>query len=205
MDKFDFAIAMPNDVISTTGLVAFLSSKNLLDFPQLIRKGREFVELGGYSQGPLFKNPSNIDALQQLAKSSCKIRILVVDPDSDSARLRSLEPVYRSPESFLSAIHDTINGSREFYENLSSRLGETHATEYFEIRKTARVPPWSYFIIDDICYVSLYSRLLTGIKGPCLVFKSTPGVVNNYYQLMRQDFDELFAEAKPILSRRGPE
>src|SRR2546422_9615029 len=106
------------------GLVAVISAKRLLDFPKLLSSGRRQISFGGYSNRSLFLSENNIAALLAAIKSGTCIRVMVVDPDSDVARLRSEEPVYGDPGKFLADVRNTIDLGRKFFLKACDLFGK---------------------------------------------------------------------------------
>jgi hypothetical protein len=62
-----------------------------------------------------------------------------------------------------------------------------HMAQNFRLRLMLTIPPCSYFIVDDYCYVSLYSLRLSGGSGPCMIFKNSMEP-NAYFAVLLQEF-----------------
>lgn len=197
--QLDYACVVPDSVSVRCGLIAFISSKNLLDFPKLLSASTEQIAFGGYSNRPLFLNERNIIALETAIRAGTRVSVMVIDPASDSARMRAEEPIYDDPAHFFADIQHTIAEGRKFFERICKTLGEEIANERFSLRSSKRIPRTSYFIVDDTCYLSFYSISLTGSAAPCFVFRRLPGVANNYFHVVQKDFSHLFSEATTLI------
>jgi hypothetical protein len=193
--QFEYTCTMGPAVSSNSGLIAMISNKNLLDFPALISSAKKIISFGGYSNRPLFLSINNKIALNKAILKGVIINVLVVDPASRPARLRAEEPIYDSPEQFIINIETTIELGKKFYENIVSEIGMQQASKLFKFKASARTPRWSYFIVDDTCYLSFYSITMTGSAAPCFIFRGLPGVINNYYHVVKQEFTQLFEES----------
>jgi hypothetical protein len=123
---------------------------------------------------------------------------MVVSPESIVARLRSEEPIYDNPGKFLIDIRETIAQGRTFFQQVSEKLGKDVASR-FQLRASNRVPRWSYFIVDDTCYLSFYSSTLTGSLGPCFIFRAMLTVTNDYFHLVQKEFSDVFEESIDLL------
>lgn len=198
-EHLEYACSTGKVVSAKSGLIAMISSKQLLDFPKLFASATSQLAFGGYSNRPLFSSVANITALKTAMSVGAHVRVMVVDPISDAARLRSMEPVYTNPDGFLGDIRETIHRGRLFFEDACEDLGRENAAERFELRASTRVPRWSYFIVDDTCYLSFYSIGLTGSAAPCFVYRALPDVTHNYFHIVQKEFSDLFSEAKNLL------
>ena len=110
-----------------------------------------------------------------------------------------MEPLYESPDYFISTINDIIGHGLDFYKQIEQELGESRAKERFQFKQSSRSPRWSYFIVDDTCYISFYSIKTSGSAAPCFVFRGLPNVMNNYFHVIRQEFLDLFSEAEILI------
>jgi hypothetical protein len=193
----EYAEVVSQGIFLKSGLAAILATKELLDIPGILRNCRESVAFAGYSQRALFQHQRNIDAMKGILQRGGSIRILLCDPDSTAAQLRSKEAVYLDPSNLIKEILATIDDGMLFHSQCIEQMG-AEAARRFEMRISSHAPSCSYFIVDDSCFVSLYSHRLTGSRGPCLVFKSVPDVVYGYYEILKQDFMHLFAKASQL-------
>ena len=196
---FEYACATSQSVASISGLIAMISSKRLLDFPTLIASAEKNISFGGYSNRSLFRKDENVNALKKAILSGVVLQVLVVNPSSQAAYLRSMEPLYESPDYFISTINDIIGHGLDFYKQIEQELGESRAKERFQFKQSSRSPRWSYFIVDDTCYISFYSIKTSGSAAPCFVFRGLPNVMNNYFHVIRQEFLDLFSEAEILI------
>lgn len=197
--QVEFACALADNVSVRSGLIAFLSTKSLLDFPKLIGSARSHVHFGGYSNRPLFRNDGNLDALERAIRAGSQVAILVVDPDSDAARYRAAEPIYDEARHLINDIRQTIEDGQRFFARLCESVGKDLATARFKLRASGETPRSSYFRVDDVCYIGFYSISLTGRSAPCFVFRAMPGVVNNYVHVAQKDFDHLFGRGRDLI------
>lgn len=195
---FQYACATSDNVSQNSGLIAMISSKYLLDFPTLISSARKSVSFGGYSNRHLFQKQDNLVAIKSAIQAGVEVAILIVDPDSQAALLRAQEPLYENPEAFIGSINDTIEHGLKFYAELVEELGASAVTK-FKLSKSIRIPRWSYFFVDDTCYLSFYSITMSGSSAPCLVFRGIKGVANNYFHVVRNEFLDLFSESTSLI------
>ncbi|AEW01131.1 hypothetical protein A4D02_14310 [Niastella koreensis] len=193
--------AMTNaEIASPSGLVAMLSTKNMLDFPTLIKNAKEEISFGGYSNRPLFLKIENKTALKEAIGKGIKVKVLVVNPQSTAAQLRANEPLYKDPKNLIESINNTIEQGKNYFRELQLHYGEFIASKYYDLRASSRIPKWSYFIIDDKCYLSFYSMSYSGSSGPCFVFQNVGESLHNYYHVVRQEFLTLFEESNNLLT-----
>lgn len=181
----DYAEEIPESISRRSGLVAIISSKNHLDFPALIAACRKRVYFSGYSQRSLLRTVQNRMGLQTALSAGAEVRVLLCDPESKAAAARADALAYSNPRDLTSDIRNTLRDFNEFRESLPREDG---SCDRCQVRLTATIPSSAYFILDDLCYVSLYSLRLTGGMGPCLVFKNDPDEVNAYFFILLQDF-----------------
>jgi hypothetical protein len=186
----DFAIEVPSDVYAKTGLIAILSSKAILDFPTLYRSCRSELLFSGYSQRLLFATDGNRESLRSLVNSGRRVRILLVDPKSEPAALRAASPAYNGPEELVREIADTVASALAFNRGLEQEMPNASGSEHnrVEVKLTPRPPPCSYFFVDNLCFMSLYSDRLTGSRGFCFVFAPTKGAHGSYFHFLIEDF-----------------
>jgi hypothetical protein len=201
-EQLEYACAAGDSIAGKSGLIAMISNKRLLDFPTLIRSAKKQLAFGGYSNRPLFLHEANVQALIEAIASGTRVRVMLVDPHCSVAQLRAEEPIYSAPEAFLYDIQQTINGGKSFFEHLCGSIDRSIALSRFQLRSSKRVPRWSYFIIDDTCYLSFYSIVLTGSSAPCFVFRALPHVANNYFYAVQKEFSHVFEEATDLLVER---
>lgn len=195
----EYAFATSDTISQKTGLLGLIASKRLLDFPTLISSAQKQIAFGGYSNRPLFRSSANITSLESAITGGAIVRVMIVSPDSIVARLRSEEPIYANPSKFLTDIRETIDHGRRFFQKLSETLGKEVASDRFKLRASNRVPRWSYFIVDDTCYLSFYSSTLTGSLGPCFIFRARLTLTNNYFHLVQKEFSDVFEESTDLL------
>jgi hypothetical protein len=198
-DRFDYAVQPDALTTERTGLAEILARKDVIEFPSLYRSAKEKLCMAGYSQRSMFSHKENIPALLDAVRKGVTIRIMLSAPDSVATTLRGSEPAYTSVDALRAEIYETIHAAAEFRSRIEAEIG-TRASDLFELRLTQRGIPASYFIVDDRCYVSLYSSRITGSNGPCLVFRRVDGVPRNYYLLLADEFSDAFATAKPFRS-----
>src|SRR5438045_3858072 len=128
----------------------------------------------------MFTRKDNVEAMTAALRKHVDIKILVVHPDSPAAALRSREPVYQDATKLIQDIRDTILLANRFL-NDNPIVATAFKDGIFDVRATLRVPYCSYFIVDDLCYVSLYSRLLSGSSAPAFVFMVMQSDQTGYY------------------------
>lgn len=196
---FQYAVATTEKVWQKCGLIAMVSNKHLLNFPKLIASAQKSIFFGGYSNRHLFSKKENKKPLLEAVKSGVDVRILIIDPESQAATLRSEEPLYKKPSSFIESITESIDAGQVFYNELVNKLGADAAKRHFKFSMSKRIPRWSYFFVDDTCYLSLYSINMSGSSAPCFVFRSVQGVANNYFHLVRNEFIDLFSESTSLI------
>jgi hypothetical protein len=193
VSPIDYAGELAAGKARESGLVAVLSSKSLIDMPALLRTCKDAVLFEGYSNRALFRRDENIAALQDILSAGRSVRILVVDPTSTVADLRSREPAYKNENDFREDLEGTLADARRFMDRAVERHGAEYARQHFDLRVYQRVPACSYFLVDDLCVFSLYSRRLTGSRGPAFVYRETRTELNSYYAILKQDFEQNFA------------
>ena len=185
-----------NDVAKRAGLIAVLSNKSLLDFPSLYRNCHREILFSGYSLRALLLTLENREALKQILRSDKLIRMLLVAPDSEAAKLRALARSYREPDELIKEIRNTIEWTKAFNDDFGAHTDQTNR---IQLRLTHNPPPCSYFFVDDLCFLSLYSHLATGSCGPCLVYGPGENMFgNNYFDYLYENFEAEWNEALEI-------
>lgn len=176
---------------SRSGLVAILSSKNLIDIPALIRTSETRAYFAGYSQRSLFQSQPTQAAIIESHKKGVDFKVLLVHPDSEATRARSQSLAYSEP---LNLVQDILS-TRSAYKEFKKSVPVLQKGSNLSLRLTSFIPPCSFFIIDDLCFVSLYSIRLSGGSGPCLVFKNDPSEPNAYFAVLLQEFHLIWDRA----------
>ncbi|HXA20540.1 MAG TPA: hypothetical protein VN380_26410 [Thermoanaerobaculia bacterium] len=185
----DFALS-PGEGLRATGLQAVLSHKRLIDFAALLATCEHEALFSGYSQRSLFQQADIRSALyDMIVRRQCIVRILVVEPDSATAQLRGSEPLYADPAQLRRDIRFTLDEAEKFTRVLTGEKGDHFAHEHFQLRTSPSIPYSSYFIIDDKCFVSLYSQTASGTRAPCFVYRATDALSNGYLYVLRNDFN----------------
>lgn len=188
LTSVDYAVEVMGQPAERSGLVAIISSKNRLDFPGMIAACRERVYFAGYSQRSLMLSEGNRLALGTALQAGADVHVLVCDPNSRAAAARAEAIAYSGLRDLTGDILQTIREFENFRESLLHMADGEEQYERCQIRMSTTIPSSSYFILDDLCYVSLYSLRLTGGTGPCLVFQNRPDEVNAYFGILLQDF-----------------
>jgi hypothetical protein len=166
MTALDFADEFVGPATHASGLRAVLSSKHLIDLPSLLAACRERAYFAGYSQRSLLLNDQNRFAL----------------------RARAMSMAYSSKKDLRDNIRQTLIAFNDFARHIGEPSSTSSATNNCELRFTQTIPPCSYFILDDLCFVSLYSARLTGGMGPCLIFEAGLDTPNMYFSVLLQEF-----------------
>jgi hypothetical protein len=169
------------------GLVEVLPSKQTLNFPELFASARHRLWFAGYSNRLLFQSGENCVSLTGAIGRAVDVRVLVTDPDSRWADLRSQDPIYENPNLLIDDIHRTIRLGSDFKDSI--QYG------FFTMKISTLAPSWSYFICDDTAYLSMYSRTKTGSSAPCFVFQDSDDL-SNYFPTLLNEFLELFERAE---------
>jgi hypothetical protein len=195
-DRAALLCADEASVRAATGVIGGLRNKEELDIPQLILNSRSTVWFWGYSLRKTFALPDNQRALSVAVASGVDLKFLVADPTGVAAALRGRQPAYSHAEELVNDILATIDD----YESLTDEAPwPAHKQEgRIALRTTISPPPCSFFIIDDLAFVSLYSHHVTGSSAPCLVFGKIPEGSLGYYELLRGEFQEAFRAAADV-------
>ena len=186
--KLDYAEEVTDVALSRSGLVAVLSSKNLIDFPALLAGCKDRAYFMGYSQRSLFQNQPTSEAVVKALGNGADFKVLLVNPSSEVTIARAKSLAYTSYEDLIADINYTRGAFKAFLGELSAQQQFALSKPSCELRLMSTIPPCSYFIIDDLCYVSLYSLRLSGGSGPCLVFRNDPMEPNAYFAILLQEF-----------------
>jgi hypothetical protein len=197
---YDYALTLPHAVTAKTGLEAILSNKRLIELGTLIASAKHHVMMMGYSQRSLFTEPVNVSTLADAAIRGIAIRVVVASPDGPVARIRAVEPIYSNPDQLRNDIEETIAGARAFSRTLESRAGVTGNCENFAVRRIDGPLYASYLIVDDVCYLSLYARSLSGSRGGCFLFRHIPTAPMAYYDALVQDFEAAWSTGVDLLT-----
>ena len=192
----DYAEEMPPQVRLRSGLGGILSSKNLIDLPDLLRRAVSRLWFAGFSQRLLFTIPEVRTALKDAATRGVDIRILLVDPDSPAARARSVSEAYAKPDDFFADVTETRKGFASFEEELRAEAGADSAGVQCALRLCTSMLSSSFFFVDDLCVCSLYSANLTGGAGAAFVFKSSSVQPNGYFQVLLREFQSSWGQCE---------
>lgn len=186
----DYAEEMPHTTRARTGLYGILSSKNLIDLPLLLRGATSRLWFAGYSQRLLFTFPEVRASLLDAATRGVEIRILLVDPESPAAVVRSISEAYADPNDFFDDIRSTQDGFAAFEHELHSVAEGAEQGIRCDLRFTSNTFSSSFFFVDDLCICSLYSADLTGGAGTAFIFRSSSVQPNGYFQVLRREFQQ---------------
>lgn len=184
MAEHDFCLKMEDDIVNKLGLAAILSNKSIIDFPAQYKSCKSELLLTGYSLRALFLRDNTKTAIEHLLSNGIPVKILLVDPDSEAAIIRSKMPSYSTPDEFREQVLWTINQACKMKEQLS----KNSALINLELRLTHRAPPCSYFFTNNLCFLSLYSNRATGSRGQCFIYSSKDGLFGSYYHFLIEDF-----------------
>jgi hypothetical protein len=179
------------------GLVAMLRGKDDVDIPKLIRSSQADVWFCGYSQKLTFQLEDNKTAILDAAGRGVRLRFLIVDPRSQAAAVRALHPVYDDKDELFRDISMT-RGSFLAFLNEYELARTSFKNGLLSMRYIATIPACSYFIVDQMCFASLYTQRLTGTSAPCFIFSSAPEGYSGYYEMLREDFKEAFETSSEI-------
>jgi hypothetical protein len=194
---YDAADGIEGAAQVNSGLVGVLSNKRLLDFPELLSGARQRVAMLGYSVRSLFENAASSDALKTAIMSGAVARLLIASPTSPAVKLRSTDPVYVRGDELALDIENTLTGVRLFGQHL--READAGKAAGFAVRVFDSLPHASYLIVDDRCFVSLYSRRLSGSSGFCLIFQKVKTAPAGYFDALLQDFEDTWVTAEVFL------
>jgi hypothetical protein len=194
-EKQAFSVARDtDDLIREIGLVAALRTKDMIKVSAVIRGARRLVWFAGYSNRLTFETSDNRTALAQAIGRGADFRALLCNPDSAVVSIRAAEPVYPDTEKLIRDIKASLSSAANFYDQVYSTIsGKSRGP--FGVRLSSSIPPCSYFLIDDLCYVSLYTSRMSGGLAPAFVFRSAePGRVG-FYEILREEFLQAWASA----------
>jgi len=145
-------------------IVAVLESKDVINMASSIDAAVERVWFFGYSNKYAFRDSGNVQAIGAAAARGVDVSIVMVDPESPAALLRSAQPAYSSGNQLLLDIDESL----EHLEHIQALF-----PQWAEVRLTAQVPPCSFFIIDDFCVASYYTSHSRGTAGRSAVYRQT--------------------------------
>jgi hypothetical protein len=180
-----YAEVVPGPTAESTAIAAVVSSKNSMDFPRLLDHTERFAYFAGYSVRSLFKGPETLTAIEALIGRGGQLRILLCDPSSAAVAARATAPVYADDARLRSDINKSIEHFGDLRKRIEAHFGDAAAR--FQLRLTAQLPPCAYFIVDDLCFTSLYTMGLSGGSGPTVVFQPGRAQVS-YYDILLSDF-----------------
>lgn len=145
--------------------------------------------------------PDLVPLLRSLAKAAekeCKIRILLLSPDSGYTQLRTAELGYE--ESNQANINITAN-----LAELSRFCRDKEALrKQIEVRLYDAMPSACVYRADSTAYVGFFWRKLPAIQGPHIEFRTGPAT-GSFYGTIEAHFDDLWNAAKPYdLGKRPP-
>jgi len=191
------ALAVVTHEQNSVGLVATVRNKEDIDISELITGSKSIVWFAGYSQKLTFQLPENRTAIAEACRRGVGLKFLITDPTSHAAIVRASLPVYPDGSDLIHDIHTAISNFTKLVTEESLGPSGRCAGEV-ALRMTMSPPPCSYFLIDNLCFMSIYSHHLTGTAAPCLVFSERdPGNVG-YYELLREEFRAAFEGGKDV-------
>jgi len=103
-------------------------------------------------------------SIENAINNGASIRILLMDPDSELAKVRSIELGYSS----FDVASNNINTNIEELRRFSSRLSVQNK---LEVRMYDATPVACYHQYDDTAFVGFYWRNTPAIQGPQIEFK----------------------------------
>jgi hypothetical protein len=181
--------------INPVGFLSGVRNKEEIDIASMIAASKKIVRFAGYSQKYTFALPDNLSAIEAAAERGVSLQFLISDPAAAATLVRANAQLYSTSTELITDIEDSIGHYARFIAHLRAG-GKDHIGSRIEMRLTDSIYPCSYFVIDDLCFVSLYMQRLSGSLGPCLVFEDEGGSEVGYYHLLLQEFAVVFASAQ---------
>lgn len=172
----DLVHALPED--HGSGIVAVLDSKDVIDMAASIDAAVERVWFFGYSNKYAFRDPENVRAIGAAAKRGVDVSVVMVDPQSPAAVLRSAQAAYPNGDQLLADITDSL-----------ARLGpiRTIFPSWAQVFLTSQAPPCSFFIVDDFCVASYYTSHSRGTAGRSAVYRRTDNE-HGFYEMLALEY-----------------
>jgi hypothetical protein len=190
--NLQYARELDEETRSVTGVVAILAHKRMVDLPHLFSSATKRIFFCGYSHRSIFRQESILGALSAALAREVNVRLLFVDPNSQAAALRAAEPAYEHSSSLLEDIVEAIGTAAEFRRQLIEAVQQR-----FEIALSVRAPCAAYFIVDELCIVSLYGPEVTGSGGPSLVLTGECASPSNLFRFLSADFELSWLQSRP--------
>jgi hypothetical protein len=196
----DFAIETENRLRQTSGIVAVISRKNIIDFDSQLARCQKRLLLSGLSLRKFFGNQVSLELCERLVfRSHGSVKLVMSDPTSPLALLRSLEPAYGgNAQTFLDELNGAIADAKIFYETLVEKFGKP-PDDKIDFRISSRIMYSSCVIVDNLALVSGYSSYTTGSTGLCFAFDSRQVATNDTFRVIEADFDHLWSTATSII------
>jgi hypothetical protein len=182
--------------INPVGFLSGVRNKEEIDIAGMIAASTQIVRFSGYSQKYTFALLDNLSAIEAAAERGVSLQFLISDPAAAATLVRANAKLYSTSTELITDIEDTIDHYVRFIAHLGA-IGD-HVASQVEMRLTDSIHPCSYFIIDDLCFVSLYMQRLSGSLGPCLVFGDEGGSEVGYYHLLLQEFAATFSSSQAV-------
>lgn len=157
------------------------------------------------------------DSLRKAANNNCKVQILLLDPDSEQARYRSIDKGQTD-----TAAKQLINSNLDLLQGLMS---EQSTKNNITVKTYDATPILTIYGYDNIDFVGLYWRKKAAISFPQLMVnrqkgQERPGLWPRlgrpssengeadppfFAQAVREHFEDLWEEAKVFSPRNAPE
>ena len=93
-------------------------------------------------------------------------------------------------------IEKSIAAAKGFCETVLTKEIDKGA---LRLRVSASTFAGSYFLVDDICFFSLYARKITGSRAPCLLFSKNAARLAGYFEVLEEDFLATWDQSDVIL------
>lgn len=193
----DIAVSGPSfeGLRNLIGLEGAIINKDQIDFPQLVHQSKFRYWSVGYSQRVMFATDAKTEMFRRVADRGVDMRLILSDPHGAVAQAVNYARGWRSGtgESLIDDIYFSIDRLTSFQIGLTES-----AKASFQARISQEPFSGSYFFIDNLCFFSLYTRVISGSKAPCLIFAKNSARLAGVFELLEEDFLSLWSTSPAV-------
>jgi hypothetical protein len=172
-----------------SGLTDYGSSRRYFSFGGLVSSARSELLILGISANDVL-SPATLDRIAErvLRQQQLCVRILLLDPASDAAILRSKSSAYESHD----GLQNKYLAVRSELDSVSTRLLSAGvAPSRFMVKLYARAPVLSLVLNEHSGVVSFFLEHTTGGRSPFFAFTDSDHG-DNFYGQVRSHFEALW-------------
>ena len=169
-----------NDIVITGGIDNIFKRRDLDEYNELVNRAKKSIDITGYSLRGFYESNKDFILRKCNKNKSFKVRIILVNPDSQFSINRDVE--------------ENEAGSRLFIETYNNLLKWSSKSENIQIRLIDAPLSDMLYRIDDVMYTGPYFYRTSSKETYTNKLKSTGWLFKAY----QENFDRMWEDARSI-------